>query len=219
MNSLLKHVKNGNIIRITQGRERFVAIVNSIPKYIIQDNPHFRATPKRGKPALKDVINVSTQFSNHLSSVLQRKHLKEINLEIDSIQVGFVTIDEYREIGEHIYKPDISSEVRSYYESQKENNIKFIKRVLKAEGNHAIRSSMCKRPSDNVDDFNPKVLTVDYETELNRKEIQRKAKRQLMLKKAKNMKKDPIEQYKNKQKLERRKQQRAHRNVNPNLFK
>lgn len=216
---ILKYIRNGNIIRITQGRDRFVAIVNSVPKYIINDEPKFVAPPKPGKAVFKDAINVSTQFSNHLSSVLQRKYLKEIDLEIDTIQVSFVTLDEYREIEEHIFKPDISSDVRTYFESQKENNMKLIKRVLKAEGNGAIKSSMGRRPSDKVEDFNPKVLTVEYETEMDRKAIQQKSRRQLMLKKAKNMKKDPIEQYKNKQKLERRRQQIVQQKINPNMFK
>jgi len=216
---ILKYLRNGNIVRITQGRERFVAIINSIPKYIIRDEPRFIAPPKPGKPIAKDVINVSTQYNNHLSSVLQRKYLKEIDLEISSIQVGFVTLDEYRELEEHIFKPNTSSEVRTYYEAQKECNLKLIKRVLKAEGNGAIKSSMGKRPSDMVENFNPKVLTNEYETEMDRKTIQQKAKRQLMLKKARNMKKDPIQQYKNKQKLERRRRQRAEQKINPNLFK
>lgn len=220
-NMILKYAKNGNIVRITQGRERFVAIINSIPKYIINDEPKIVVPPKKGKSRVKDSINVSTQFSNHLSSVLQRKHLKEIDLEIDSIQIGFVTVDEYRQVEEYIYQPDISSEVRTYFEGQKMSNLKLIKRVLKGEGNNAIKSSMVKKPVDKVETepFNPKVLTVDYENELNRKEIQQKSRRQLMLRKAKNMKKDPIEQYKNRQKLERRKQQRAEQKVNPNMFK
>lgn len=204
---MLKYLRHGNIVRVTQGRDRFVVIINSVPKHVIETGI------KEGK------INVSTQYDNHLSSVLQRKYLQQVDLPLKNIEIGFVTVDEYREIEKHIFKPEISAEVRAYFEGQKENNVKLIKRVLKGEGNNAIKQSMMKRPAEVVE-FNPKVLTIEYENEMNRKEIQQRARRQLILKKAREQKKDPIEQYKLKQKMERMKKARAERRVtNPNMFK
>jgi hypothetical protein len=223
MSPILKHLKHGNIVRITHEKERFVVIINSIPKHITVGEPklvHTNPNSRKSKSGnCKNIINVSTQFNNHLSSVLQRKFLKEVELEIEHIQVSFVTLDEYKEIQEYIFDPNICSGVRNYFENQKMNNLKLIKRVLKSEGNNAIKGSMSNRPSDRVEEFNPKVLTTQYETEMDRKAVQQKSRRQLMLKRARNLKKDPIEQYKNKQKMERRKQQRAEKKVNPNMFK
>lgn len=221
---ILKFVKNGNIVRITRNKERFVAIVNSVPKHVIDGTPKNdptmtsyikRKKTRNGEINVKeDCINVSTQFDNHLSSVLQRKHLKEVELNLSEIKVGFITLDEYKEIEEVIFQPNMSSEVRTYWNQQKKSNVKFIKRVLKGKG--SILGSMGKRPADTV--FEPKILTTEYESSLNKAEIQRKMRRNTILQKAMNQKKDPIEQYKLKQKMEKLKLNRnAQRRINEHL--
>lgn len=231
---LLKFVKSGNIVRITHNNEMYVAIVNSIPKEIIgansviklksgKDEPNINAnnnsvpnskrarniqkiknkTAKR-QESVSLIINVSTKFSNNLSSVLQRKDAQEIDLPIEEIKIGFITLDEYKQIEEVIFEPDISSDVRSYWVSQKENNLKLIKRVLK--GKESITGAMGKRPTNVV--FDPKVLTTEYESNIEKRNLQQKMKRTQVMRRAKMRKKDPIEQFKLREKMQKMKLQR-----------
>jgi len=199
---MIRCVKVGNIVRITHNNERFICIIDSLPKIIPTDEEL-----KKSKK-VKYMIKLSTQYSNHLSSVLQRKFLQHTEYNIKNIIINLVSLDEYKEIEEVIFKPNISSEVRSYWMMQKTSNKKLIKRALKNKLN--IMSAMGKRPPST---FNHKILTVDFESVMNKKEIQKKVRRNMMMKKAKKKTKDPIEMYQLKQRMEKLKINRIEKGI------
>jgi hypothetical protein len=219
---ILRFVKHGNIIRITHKKDRFVAIINSVPKYIIENKPKFDPNSfgilrNRNRNLTKvkytkdnDIINISTIFSNHLSSILQRKQLKEVEFNVHDVTIGFITFDEYKQINDYIFQPDISSDVRGYYMVQKNANMKLVKRVIR--GKCPIIGAMLSRPLNVV--FEPKVLTIDYEKSLHSKESKQQMRRQQIIKKAKERTPDPINQYKLKQRMEKLKSQRRENRIN-----
>ena len=200
---LLNCLKVGNIVRVSNNGERFIAIINSLPKTIptqkeLDENKHIHYN-----------IKFSTQFNNHLSSVLQRKYLKEVDLSLRDITITLVTLDEYKEIEEDIFKPNVSSEVRAYWTMQNDSHKKLISRCIRDKVN--IMATFGKRPPEKYD---PNVLTINYENVMDKKAIEIKARRTQLLKNAAQKKKDPIEMYKLKQRMEKIKLNRLERRLN-----
>ena len=127
---------------------------------------------------------------------------------IKDIEISVVALDEYREIEEFIFLPNISSDVRGFWAIHQKANKKLIKRMIKAKCN--IMQAMGKRPPAT---FDKTILTIDYEKVMDKKEIEKKTRRYLMMKKAKQRNKDPIEMYQLKQRMEKMKLNRIEQNV------